>query len=343
MCAWWCRAVIGRLHLNGGLALLAIDEPPLTGAIARLGAVGGSDQKLGLDVIVDQGHMQAGDIALAAFQIGALRVDHPGAITWLGVGIEVEYRAEALVADRDGFVRNAVGAWLRSLSIHDPDRARAFLDGPGRGLKAFARKDAARRHGLWVVGGSIPLAADDPGKVRNSTLVFDDTGHRVARYDKVHLFGFETSRERYDESATIEAGNEVVCFEGPCGEVGLSICYDLRFPELYRRLAGGVGGNDKPVDLIVMPAAFTETTGRAHWEILLRARAIENQCYVLAIGQGGVHENRRETHGNSMLIDPWGDIVARRDKGAGVVVGELDHARIAEVRTSLPALTHRVL
>ena len=124
-------------------------------------------------------------------------------------------------------------------------------------------------------------------------------------------------------------------FETPFGRVGLSICYDLRFPELFRALG--------EIDLLVLPAAFTEVTGRAHWEILLRARAIENQCYVLAIGQGGVHENRRETHGNSMLIDPWGEVVARRDKGEGVVIGELDHARIAEVRSSLPALTHRVL
>ena len=193
----------------------------------------------------------------------------------------------------------------------------------------------ARRHGIWLVGGSMPLVAASPDKVLNSSLVFNPLGERVARYDKIHLFGFEKNGERYDESASIEPGTQPVSFETPFASVGLSICYDMRFPELYRRL--GVN------DLLVIPAAFTETTGRAHWEILLRARAIENQCYVLAIGQGGLHENRRETHGNSMLIDPWGVVLTRRDKGEGVVIGDLDHARIAEVRASLPALKHRVM
>ncbi len=193
----------------------------------------------------------------------------------------------------------------------------------------------ARRHGIWLVGGSMPLVAASLDKVLNSSLVFNPLGERVARYDKIHLFGFEKNGERYDESASIEPGTQPVSFETPFARVGLSICYDMRFPELYRRL--GVN------DLLVIPAAFTETTGRAHWEILLRARAIENQCYVLAIGQGGLHENRRETHGNSMLIDPWGVVLTRRDKGEGVVIGDLDHARIAEVRASLPALKHRVM
>ena len=195
--------------------------------------------------------------------------------------------------------------------------------------------DAAARHGVWLVGGTIPLVADADAKVRNATLVFDDRGERVARYDKIHLFGFQKGAERYNESATIEAGSQPVAFDTPFGRVGLSICYDLRFPELYRAL--GV------TDLLVIPAAFTETTGRAHWEILLRARAIENQCYVLAVGQGGRHENGRETHGNSMLIDPWGNIVDRKLKGPGIVIGELDHAQIAEIRASLPALKHRVM
>ena len=195
--------------------------------------------------------------------------------------------------------------------------------------------ETASKHGIWVIGGSMPLVASVEDKVLNTCLAFNPQGVRVARYDKIHLFGFQKGEERYNESATIEPGRQPVTFDAPFGRVGLSICYDLRFPELFRALG--------EIDLLVLPAAFTEVTGRAHWEILLRARAIENQCYVLAIGQGGVHENRRETHGNSMLIDPWGDIVARREKGAGVVIGELDHARIAEVRTSLPALTHRVL
>lgn len=204
-------------------------------------------------------------------------------------------------------------------------------DGEGP-LQAFLR-DAARRHKLWLIGGSCPMAADSPDKVKNSTLVFDDNGRRVARYDKVHLFGFCKGEERYDEAATIEAGNEVVSFEAPCGQIGLSICYDLRFPELFRAMG--------ELDLIVLPAAFTYTTGQAHWEILLRARAIENQCYVLASAQGGRHPSGRRTWGDSMIIDPWGEVLARLPEGPGVVVADLDPARIAEVRASLPALRHR--
>ena len=199
-------------------------------------------------------------------------------------------------------------------------------------LQEFLR-DAARRHGVWVIGGSCPMEAGSPDKVKNSTLVFDDTGRRVARYDKVHLFGFRKGEECYDESATIEAGNEVVAFDGPCGKIGLSICYDLRFPELFRAMGG--------VDLIVLPAAFTWTTGQAHWEVLLRARAIENQCYVLASAQGGRHPSGRRTWGDSMIIDPWGEVLARLPEGPGVVVADLDPARIADVRASLPALRHR--
>ncbi|MDR0379056.1 MAG: carbon-nitrogen hydrolase family protein [Candidatus Accumulibacter sp.] len=195
--------------------------------------------------------------------------------------------------------------------------------------------DTARRHGIWLVGGSLPLVSDVPGKVLNTCLVFDPQGVRSTRYDKIHLFGFQNDEERYDERATIVPGRQPVSFSAPFGRVGLSVCYDLRFPELFRALG--------EVDLIVLPAAFTEVTGRAHWEALLRARAIENQCYVLAAAQGGTHENRRRTHGNSMVIDPWGEVIARRDKGEGVVIGEIDPARIAEVRASLPALGHRVL
>nr|WP_145769923.1 carbon-nitrogen hydrolase family protein [Denitratisoma oestradiolicum]TWO81107.1 acyltransferase [Denitratisoma oestradiolicum]CAB1367787.1 Deaminated glutathione amidase [Denitratisoma oestradiolicum] len=193
----------------------------------------------------------------------------------------------------------------------------------------------ARDLGLWLVAGSIPLMADDPAKLRNSSLVYDDLGHCVARYDKIHLFGFRKGQEIYDEAATIEPGSQPVAVDTPLGRMGLSICYDLRFPELYRRLG--------MLDLIVVPAAFTETTGRAHWELLLRARAVENQCYVLAAAQGGRHPNGRMTHGNSMIVDPWGEVLARLDKGEGVITAELDPNRIAEVRASLPALTHRKL
>ncbi len=216
----------------------------------------------------------------------------------------------------------------------DADRARAS-ESEGSGPIQEFLAERARRHGLWLVGGSLPLASPVPGKVFNSSLVFDPQGRRVARYDKIHLFGFSRGAERYDESQAIVAGNAPTQFSTPFARVGLSICYDLRFPELYRAL--GV------CDLMLVPAAFTETTGRAHWEILLRARAIENQCYVLASAQGGRHENGRETHGNSMLIDPWGEIIDRLPKGPGIVIGELDPARIKEVRLSLPALKHRVM
>lgn len=216
----------------------------------------------------------------------------------------------------------------------DADRVRAretFGVGPIQSWLA----ETARLHGIWLFAGSIPLAASVPDKMRNASLVFDPSGQCVARYDKVHLFGFRKGDEAYDEASFIEAGDQPVSVTTPFGTVALSICYDLRFPELYRALA--------PVDLILVPAAFTETTGRAHWEILLRARAIENQCYLLAVGQGGRHESGRETHGNSMIIDPWGEIVDRKAKGLGVVIADLDHQRIAEIRESLPALAHRKL
>jgi len=171
--------------------------------------------------------------------------------------------------------------------------------------------DAARRHGVWLIGGTIPLVAEADDKVRNTTLVFDDQGRRVARYDKVHLFGFQRGDERYDEAATIEPGGTVVCFDSPAGRTGLSVCYDLRFPELFRAMG--------EIDLIVLPSAFTFTTGRAHWEVLLRARAIENQCYVMAPAQGGRHPSGRVTWGHTMIIDPWGEILACREEGPGVV------------------------
>ena len=244
--------------------------------------------------------------------------------------------AGALIAEAvaQGADLVALPEYFPIMGRRDADKIAAReVDGSGP-IQDFLAETASK-HGIWVVGGSMPLVASVEDKVLNTCLAFNPRGARVARYDKIHLFGFQKGEERYNESATIEPGRQPVTFDTPFGRVGLSICYDLRFPELFRALG--------EIDLLVLPAAFTEVTGRAHWEILLRARAIENQCYVLAIGQGGVHENRRETHGNSMLIDPWGDVIARREKGAGVVIGELDHARIAEVRTSLPALTHRVL
>ncbi len=193
----------------------------------------------------------------------------------------------------------------------------------------------AKRHDVWLVGGSVPLESGDPAKVRNSCLVYDSAGERVARYDKIHLFGLELGAERFDESGTIEAGREPKAIDSPFGRIALSVCYDVRFPELYRALA--------PVDIILVPSAFTATTGRAHWETLLRARAIENLAWVLAPAQGGRHANGRETHGHSMIVDPWGKIVADQAAGPGVVIAEIDPAFQGKMRSSLPALAHRVL
>jgi len=228
----------------------------------------------------------------------------------------------------------ALPEYFPIIGAADADRVRAredFGHGPIQDWLAAT----AQRHGIWIFAGSIPLTATVPDKMRNSSLAFNPEGVCVERYDKVHLFGFRKGEESYDEAAFIEAGKELVAVDTPFGRIALSICYDLRFPELYRALG--------TVDLILMPAAFTDTTGRAHWEILLRARAIENQCYLLAVGQGGRHENGRMTHGNSMIVDPWGEILDRKMKGPGVVIADLDHARIAEIRESLPALAHRIL
>ena len=228
----------------------------------------------------------------------------------------------------------ALPEYFPLIGATDADRLAAReVDGAGP-IQDFLAA-TAKKHGLWLIGGSIPLMADDPAKLRNSCLVFDPQGKRVTRYDKIHLFGFNKGDEAYDEAATIERGDQVVAFDSPLGRVGLAICYDLRFPELFRALG--------EVDLLVLPAAFTETTGRAHWEMLLRARAVENQCFVLAAAQGGQHPNGRITHGNSMVIDPWGEVLSRMDKGEGVVIAELDPQRLVDTRTSLPALKHRIL
>jgi nitrilase len=193
----------------------------------------------------------------------------------------------------------------------------------------------ARELKIWLIGGTLPLASDDADKVINTTLVYNPDGEHVSRYDKIHLFGFSKGSESYNESKTIVPGKNIGVFEAPFGKVGMSVCYDLRFPELFRAMG--------PVSLIVVPAAFTYTTGLAHWEILLRARAIENQCYVLAAAQGGIHPNGRRTWGHSMLIDPWGSVKSVLAEGEGVVQGEIDLEYMQGVRDSLPALKHRTM
>ena len=193
----------------------------------------------------------------------------------------------------------------------------------------------AKDNQLCLIAGTIPMVAEQSHKVRNTVLVYNAQGEQVSRYDKIHLFRFSTDTERYDESNTIEAGCSPIKFELNHTNIGLSVCYDLRFPELYRQLS--------PIDILVVPAAFTYTTGLAHWELLLRARAVENQCYVLASGQGGVHANGRRTYGHSMWIDPWGKVLNCLPEGQGVVMGEFDPQRLESIRSQLPALEHRVL
>lgn len=220
------------------------------------------------------------------------------------------------------------------MGMNEMDKV-AVREQAGSGLIQTFLSEAARTHKVWLVGGSIPLTADAPNKVRNACLVFDDQGMQVARYDKMHLFNLDLGNEHYHEARTIEAGNEVVVVETPFGRIGLAVCYDLRFPELFRAM--------KNVDIIVLPSAFTETTGKVHWEVLVRARAIENLAYVVAAAQGGYHVNGRETHGNSMIVDPWGRVLDRLARGSGVVVADVNPSYIASLRASLPALSHRII
>jgi predicted amidohydrolase len=209
--------------------------------------------------------------------------------------------------------------------------AEEFGQGPMQEMLA----DKAKQHGIWVAGGSIPIKTLDPAKVTNTALLFNPQGEVVARYDKMHLFSYQDGTCNLDEGRTMVAGTEIVTADTPFGRIGISICYDLRFPELYRAM--------DEVSLILVPSAFTVPTGSAHWSVLLRARAIENQCYVLAAAQGGTHLNGRQTYGHSMLIDPWGEVVSVLPQAEGVVVGEMDLEQLKSVRHNLQALRHRRL
>ena len=259
--------------------------------------------------------------------------------------------AHALLRDaaRDGAELAMLPEYFCLLGQRDTDKLgvqEPFGSGP---IQRFL-SDAARELGLWIVGGTLPLsvspdgaeASGAPVRVTNSTLVYSPTGQCVARYDKIHLFWFDNGQERYDESRVLTPGCKPVVFElasrdGHCWRVGLSICYDLRFPELYRAYARA------GVELLLVPSAFTHTTGKDHWGVLLRARAIENLAFVGAAAQGGHHDNGRRTWGQSMLIDPWGGVLAQRGEGPGVVTADLVFERITSCRAQLPALEHRVL
>ncbi len=205
-------------------------------------------------------------------------------------------------------------------------------------IQEFLSRQAAR-HELWIVGGTLPLEASAPDKIRAACLVYDAGGRQVARYDKIHLFdvALRESGEEYNESATIEPGDELVVVDTPFGKLGLAVCYDLRFPELFRSLV------EQGAELIALPAAFTAITGRAHWEVLVRARAIENLCYIIASAQGGYHVSGRHTHGESMIVDPWGVVLDRLSSGSGIVVADVDCEQLRNTRRTFPVLEHRRL
>ena len=209
---------------------------------------------------------------------------------------------------------------------HEGDKV-AVREADGKGPVQDFLASAAKENRIWIIGGTAPISSEDDKRVRGACLVYDDTGRRVARYDKMHLFRFQNETERYDEARTLQAGTAPVALQSPFGRLALSVCYDVRFPELYR----GLG----EFDVMFVPSAFTVPTGAAHWETLLRARAIENKAYVVAAAQGGTHAGGRRTWGHTMIVDPWGEILASRAEGEGVVLGEIDHERIKDVRRRL--------
>ena len=224
------------------------------------------------------------------------------------------------------------------IGLKDTDKVKLrekFNDGP---IQTFLRNQAIT-HKLWIVGGTIPLFCEDSSKILAACLLYNPSGDLVARYDKMHLFDIDISKtgERYRESETIIPGNKLVVAKTPFGNLGLAVCYDVRFPEFFRELI------NQQVEIIVLPSAFTNTTGKAHWECLIRARAIENTCYVIAANQGGHHSSGYDTYGNSMIVDPWGDIMNRMDKGVGIVTASIDLEKMKEVRFSFPCLQHRIL
>jgi len=245
-----------------------------------------------------------------------------------------EARRLIAMAAKQGAKLVALPEYFAIMGMQDTDKVKV-REAEGTGPIQQFLAETAKKHKIWLVGGSVPLMSGDPNRVRNSSLVYDDKGKLVARYDKIHLFGFEMGKEHYSEQRTIEPGSEIKVIDSPFGRLGLSICYDLRFPELYRAM--------KDVDIILVPSAFTETTGKAHWETLIRARAIENLAYVIAPAQGGYHLNGRETHGDSMIVDPWGVVLDRLPRGSGVVTAGINPEYVQRLRKSLPALAHRTL
>ena len=271
------------------------------------------------------------------------RATAPGVIRMAAIQMASGPNVSANLAEAERLVALAAagGAKLVALpeffaimGIKDTDKV-AAREEEGKGPIQKFLATAAKKHKIWLVGGSVPMACDNPKKVRNSCMVYDDKGKLVARYDKIHLFGLDLGVEHYQEEKTIEPGDRIVVLDSPFGRIGLSVCYDLRFPELYRAMHN--------VDIILVPSAFTATTGKAHFETLVRARAIENLAYVIAPAQGGYHLSGRETHGDTMIVDPWGVVLDRLPRGSGVVMAGINPAYQASLRKSLPALKHRTL
>ena len=270
-------------------------------------------------------------------------LNQPGVFRVAAIQMASSPNISANLSEAERLIESAAGQgaklvvlpeYFAVMGMKDTDKV-AAREAEGKGPIQKFLANMAKRHRIWLVGGSIPLQASVPSKVRNACMVYDDKGKQVARYDKVHLFGLNLGNEHYHEEATIEAGDQVVVVDSPFGKIGLSICYDLRFPELFRAMGD--------VDIIVLPSAFTETTGKAHWEALIRARAIENLAYVVASAQGGYHISGRETHGDSMIVDPWGVVLDRLPRGSGVVIAGVNPKYQASLRKSLPSLKHRTL
>ncbi len=254
-------------------------------------------------------------------------------------------RALLHLAAQEGVELAVLPEYFCLMGHHDTDKL-AIQEPFGVGVIQQCLSDAAHEFGLWVVGGTLPLSAElaqsQPARVFNSSLVFSPTGESVARYDKMHLFRFDSGTERYDESLVLAAGQQPAMFDldshdGHTWRIGLSVCYDLRFAELYRHYARA------GAHLLLVPSAFTYTTGQDHWEVLLRARAIENLSFVAAAAQGGVHENLSRTWGHAMVVDPWGKILGQLAEGAGVVSVDLSWDQMIQCRSRLPALEHRIL
>ncbi|HFD92105.1 MAG TPA: carbon-nitrogen hydrolase family protein [Gammaproteobacteria bacterium] len=224
------------------------------------------------------------------------------------------------------------------MGLDEGDKVKCREDDGKGPIQEFVSRQAAA-HGVWIVGGTVPLSSHDPSKIYAACMLYDSSGKRVARYDKMHLFDvhIEASMESYTESLTILPGNEVVVAETPFGRIGLAVCYDLRFPELFRYML------DQGAEIFAVPSAFTAHTGKAHWESLVRVRAIENLCYIVAPAQGGYHINGRETFGDSMIVDPWGVVLDRLPSGAGVVIADIDLERLRGIRQGFPAISHRRL